>query len=761
MKTRLPFNRLCLTPIATAVCLLSPIQSAFAQATTPPASVAAANDGSTLGTVQVTARRRLETQFDVPAAMTAISGADLQAAGITDIQGIIGMVPNANMTENPKGFDTYISIRGMRQADVGAEANFGMYRNGIYAGGHRVNLGSQVDVSRFEIVRGPQGGLYGRDAVGGAANIIYAMPTPGDERRGYATISLENMGRTRFEGAITTPINDNVATRTTVWAINQTGGEYYNTTLNEQIDANSDKGLRFSAAANVSPAVSLLGTFEYQKASGPSLRAYAPNGIANGGIGPFPAVISPSETPGTIQRDTPNRNDIEQVYAAGKMTYIASTGTLTLMASARDYKLAGIQDQDMTALALSAGPLVLKQMLNRKEAIRQYYAEALWESPQDRPLTWRSGISYFKETFGIDQAFATTLDSGKIGFIGIPNLGVIGGAAGIPNPGSSNGVNSISAFADLRYELNKQLAMTATLRYSQDKESLNWSQGIDASSHPVASMLFSGVVPTFTLNQENTYSFLSPSVGMEYKFNPDTNMYAIYSTGYRPGGYNTSVTNAAFIPYGQESAENFEAGVKMRLLDGRAGLNFTVFRMNQKDLTVQQDDPTDTKFGFSYLSNAGSATTNGFELESMARLSKSLGASFSVGYLDAKYTQGTINAGTVGAFDVTGRELSGVRPWTLNAKLDFKQQVSGSTEFFGAIGVRREIGGAIGDHSEIPMEALTKIDLNAGLNFSKKTQLTAFIHNSTYQQVTLFRFTNGAVGTNIGRRFGIQLTHQY
>jgi iron complex outermembrane receptor protein len=248
---------------------------------------------------------------------------------------------------------------------------------------------------------------------------------------------------------------------------------------------------------------------------------------------------------------------------------------------------------------------------------------------------------------------------------------------------------------------------------------------------------------------------------MEYKFNPDTNMYAIYSTGYRPGGYNTSVTNAAFIPYGQESAENFEAGVKMRFLDGRAGLNFTVFRMNQKDLTVQQDDPTDTKFGFSYLSNVGSATTNGFELESMARLSKSLGASFSVGYLDAKYTQGTINAGTAGAFDVTGRELSGVRPWTLNAKLDFKQPVSGSTEFFGAIGVRRESGGAIGDHSEIPMEALTKIDLNAGLNFSKKTQLTAFIHNATNQQVTLFRFTNGAVGTNIGRRFGIQLTHQY
>lgn len=761
MKTLVRFNRLGLTPIAAAVCMLCPIQSVFAQSTTAPSGVAATADESTLGTVQVTARRRVETQFDVPAAMTAISGADLKAAGITDIQGIIGMVPNANMTENPNGFDTYISIRGMRQADVGAEANFGMYRNGIYAGGHRVNLGSQVDVERFEIVRGPQGGLYGRDAVGGAANIIYAMPSPGDERKGYTTISVENMGRTRFEGAITSPVNDNLAIRTTVWGINQTGGEYYNTTLKEQIDANSDKGLRFSAAASVSPAVNLLGTFEYQKASGPSLRAYAPNGIANGGIGPFPAVTSPSETPSTIQRDTRDRNENEQFYVAGKMTYAAPGGTLTLLASARDYKLSGIQDKDMTALSLSSGPLVLQQILNRKEAIQQNYAEALWESPQNQPLTWRSGLSYFKESFGIDQAFASTFDSGQIGFIGIPNLGVIGGSAGIPYPGSSSGVNSVSAFGDLRYELDKQLAVTATLRYTQDKESLNWSQGINASSHPVASLLFSSVVPTFTLNQENTYSFLSPSVGMEYKFNPDTNLYAIYSTGYRPGGYNTSVTNAAYIPYGQESAENFEAGVKMRFMEGRAGLNFTVFRMNQKDLTVQQDDPTDTTFGFSYLSNVGSARTTGFELESMARLSKSVGASFSVGYLDAAYTQGIINAGTANAFDVTGRELSGVRPWTINAKLNFKRPVSDSTEFFGAIGVRREIGGSIGDHSEISLESLTKIDLNAGLNFSKETQLTAFIQNATDQQVTLFRFSNGAVGTNVGRRLGIQLTHQF
>ena len=747
-----------LSPIAGAVCALCLLGNAKAQtAATNPSDAAASAETVQLERVQVTARRRLETQFDVPAAVTAISGKELQAAGITSIQDIVSLVPNASMTVNPQGNDTYISIRGMRQADAGAEPNFGMYRNGIFAGGHRVNLGSQVDISRVEILRGPQGGLYGRDAVGGAVNIIYAMPTPGDQRNGYATLSLENMGRTRAEAAMTLPVNENVATRITAWTIDQKKGEYYNTTLKQEIDRNSDQGARGSMGAKLSANLGFLGTLEYQKTSGPSLRSYAPNGVANG-----PYVKSPAETERTVQQDTPSRNDTEQSYASGKLTYsIPSAGTLTLMASARDYTLNAIQDQDMTALQPSAGPLVLKQIVNRKEAIKQYYGEALWESDSSMPLAWRSGISYFKEDFGIGQSFATQLDTGFLGGFGIPNLGIIGGSAGIPNPGSSKGVNSVSAFGDVRYELSKALALTATLRYTQDKASLNWSQGIDASSHPVAKMLFAGTVPTFVLNSKDTFSFTSPSAGLEYKISPDVNAYAIYSTGYRPGGYNTSVTNPAYIPYGQESAQNYEAGIKTRFLGGRAGVNLTVFSMTQKNLTVQQDDPVDTQFGFSYLANVGSARTNGFEIESMVRMSSALGASFSVGHLDAKYTQGVINAGTANAFDVTGRTLSGVRPWTVNAKLDFRTALTASSEFFGALGMRREIGGAIGDYSDTPLEAITKIDLNAGVNFSKKTQLTAFVQNATDKKVVLFRFTNGEAATNTGRRFGLQLSHQY
>jgi len=716
----------------------------------------ASGPGLTVQTIEVTARRRLETQFDVPASLTAIPGDQLQATGITSIQDIVALVPNATIAQSPDGTDTYISIRGMRQADVGAPANFGAYRNGIFAGGRRVNLGSQIDVARVEVVRGPQGGLYGREAVGGAVNIIYALPKAGAPLSGYASVAVENDSRARLEGAVSAPINADVAVRATAWTIDQRKGEYFNIYLNEQIDRLKDQGLRFSVAANATPSVSLLGTVEYTKSDTPALRTFAPDGVPNG-----PATVSPRETPSTVQRDTSSRNNIEQSYSSGKLIYGAPNGTLTLMASARDYRLTGPQDQDQTALQPSAGPLVLQQIVNRREAIRQYYTEALWESDPTQALTWRAGASYFEETFQISRSFATKFDTAFLGGFGIPNLGVVGGAAGIPNAGSETGSKSVSVFGDMRYELSKKLAVTATLRYTQDKQSLEWNQGIDPASNPVAIALFSSVVPTFNLIAADTYRFTSPSTGVEYKLDPDTNLYAIYSTGYRPGGYNTSVTNPAYIPYSQESAQNYEAGIKTRWLGGRVGLNLAAFRMNQKNLTVQQDDPGDTQFGFSYLANVGKARTDGFELEVLAALTPGLRASLTVGYLDAKYTQGSINAGTPAAVDVSGRKLQGVRPWTVNARLDFRQPVSGSTEAFGGIGVRTEKGGAIGDASDKPYDDLTRLDLNAGLSFAGRTQLTAYVRNATDEKIVQFRYTNGAVTTNPGRRYGLQLMHRY
>lgn len=745
----------CLAPspvaLAAALAMSLPI---VASSQTSPAAAAAQAAGGENQRIEVTARRRLESQLDVPASVTAIGGETLKATGSTRVDDIISLVPNANVTENPRGFDTYISIRGMRQADVGAEPNFGMYRNGFFAGGHRVNLGSQVDVERVEIVRGPQGGLYGRDAVGGAVNVIYRMPRLGEALSGYGTLAVENTG-TRVEGAVSAPLGAEAAVRATAWSLNQRKGDYYNVVLGEQIDRAKDSGVRLSGVANLSSTVNASVTIEASRADTPALRTYAPNGVSNG-----PATRSPVETRQTVRQDAPSRNDIDQQYLAGRLGWEVGGGTLSLLASVRNYKLEALQDQDQTALPLNAGPLVLQQVMTRKEDIRQRYAELLWESDASKPFSWRAGVSYFTEDFDISQVIATRLDTALLGFLGVPNAGVISGAANLPAAGSSYGTSSWSAFVDARYALTPSLAATLTVRRTEDQQRLRWSQGIDPSSHPIGVALFSTVVPTFSLNSTNDYAFTAPAAGLEFKFGKEATGYVQYGTGFRPGGYNTTVSNPSFIPYGQESARNIEAGYKRTFLDDRAAMSVSVFRMDQKNLLVQQDDPNDTQFGFTYLANVGRARTTGFEFELLGRVASSWNLGFSVGHLRARYTEGVINAGTPAATDVTGRELQGVRPWTINLRTDYKGQLGG-WETTAGVSVRREIGGAIGDLSDVPLEAATRVDLYAAMKPLAQTQVGLYVRNALNEQVQAFRFANGAVGTTQGRRFGIQLTQRF
>jgi iron complex outermembrane receptor protein len=758
MSTDARALRLYLWSIAAAACALGLPGLARSEA---GASAADAGDAVSLDEVVVTARRRAEPEFDVPASVVAISGSSLSASALTSIQDIVSFVPNANVTDNPNGYDTYVSIRGVTQSDVNAEANFGAYRNGIFDGGHRVNLGPQVDVSQVEVLRGPQGGLYGRDAVGGAVNIVYAMPAPGDTFNGYTTADIGNDRRERVEAAATIPLGDSVATRATVWYMDQGKGDYYNIYLQNYIDRSKNEGGRFSVAAALSPVVTALGTVEFEKSEGPSLLTYAPNGVANG-IG----VVSPDETPMTVQRDTDSRIDVNQLYTSAKLTYTASVGTLILQGSFKNYRDELTIDQDHTALQPSAGPLTLKEVADWSESIRQDFVEALWESDSTLPLSWQAGVSYFHEDFDLAHLITTTLDTAYLGAFGVPDIGDITGTAGLPNAGSSITTHSISGFVDVSYRITQQLAVTGTVRYSQDKESLNYSQGIIAGdtvpayAQPITAALFGPQVPTFSLASDNTYSYTSPSVNVGYKVNPNINLYVLYSTGYRPGGYNTTVTNPAEIPYGQETARNYEAGIKTRWLDGRAALNLSVFHMDQKDLTIAQTDLT-SDFNFSYLANVGKARTNGAELEAMIRPDTHWTGSLGVGYLDPRYSQGTVNAGTPSAIDLTGRYLSGVRPLTMNAQIDFRTPISPAMELFASTSVRRETGGAIGDDSTYYMAPLTLLNLSAGLTVAKNTRVTIYDHNATNKMVPQFLFNTGDFGTNIGRRYGVQLTQHF
>jgi iron complex outermembrane receptor protein len=710
-------------------------------------------------TVTVTARRQEETLLNAPVTVTAIAGEALQDRGITDIGSIIAMVPNAVVPDDPQHFNTFINIRGIRQVDAQAEPNFGLYRNGIYNGGQRTNLGPQVDLDRIEILRGPQAGLYGRDAVGGSVNVYYRMAST-DAQNGYASAKYGNYNRVELEGAWNQPLSENFAVRGAAWYFNQTGSEYYNITLNENIDAGHDYGGRLSARADLTPDLNIVWTAEYEDTEGPSQRAYAPNGVAQLFFG-----VGAPETKRTIQRDTPSISKDHQFYASQNVTYDSSFGRFNLLASYRDYNLKGVEDQDYTALTPVAGAfpqgLYLQQELHRAENARDFYVEGLWTSEQDQPLTWIAGFSYFDETFDFARIFKTTADLGTL--LGIGPAVLSTGYFGLPSPGTNFKTRSYSAFGEATWHINSEWDLSGGLRWSEDKRTLNYMQQPIASVppaplDPVWAAVNSSFLHNFNTTDSPTFSFTAPTATLRYKPTEDLTFYATYGSGFRAGGFNTTTTTAAFIPYDEESANNYEVGFKSVFGDGRVGLNADIFYMTQDNLLAAQPDPIAPPFlGFTYLTNVGDARTWGVEFELLTQMTDWLNAHASVGWLDPKFTGNATSFGT----PLNGKMIPYTRSATFNIGGDINTPINDRFGFVSTIDLRYESGGFLDTANSIHYDALTKLDATAGITWDENTRFVAYIKNAFDDTPAQFQFGNGAIATSLGRTYGVQLSKKF
>ncbi len=717
-------------------CLALQAAPAWAQATD-------VNVESSKDSIVVTARRRDETLLETPTTLSVIDGSTLAALGVNGIQSAIALTPNAVVQRDPENFNTYINIRGIRRADINAEPNFGLYRDGIFYGGQRSNLGALVDVARIEVLRGPQAGLYGRNAVGGAVDIVHAAPA--ETFGGYATLRYARYDRLEAEGALNLPVTSTVAVRATGWLFDQSGGEFYNLTLGKEIDRSRDAGVRLGVRATPTDRLEVVWTGEYAEHRGPSIRTYSPDGTPNSILGA--PIVSPPETPRTVRRDVDGRARYRQYYLSQTVNYRADAGTLSLLTAYRNYRFAGVQDFDGTALSPSDGPGVLAQILHRDEATESLYGELLWRSPDAGRLRWMAGLSYFREAFDVGHTIAGSID---LDYFGIP-IGTATVLGGQPLKGSRISTRSYSGFVEASYAFTSALSVTADLRYTEDRKRLRYAQGLITSNpttDPVLFPFFGAALPGFTLATRSTFRNWSPSLNLDLAVAGDAHVYALYSTGFRAGGFNTSTSSPDLIPYGQERARNYEIGAKGSWLGGRLTASAAVFYMTQSDLLLAQDDLADQWFGFSYLANVGDARTWGTEIEIEGRPLQWLTGHLAVGHLDARFTRGS-SFGT----SVAGDPVPYTRSWTINGRIDATYPVAPKTRLVATANLRIETGGVL--DRGLPYENLGKLDLVGGVERGN-LRLTAFVTNLLDDRVAEFRFLNGQVSLSQGRRYGIE-----
>lgn len=684
--------------------------------------------------INVTARKREESIIKIPNAVTAISRETIQDLRLFDARDVLQLIPTAYLQENNAGTARDISIRGVSTPTLFAEPGVALYLDEVYSSGF-ISYPTQFrDIERVEVLRGPQGALYGRNAVGGAANVISKRPE--DELGVRVRAVYGNLDRVELQGILNVPVSDIGGVRVTGWYDDQSDGEYRNAVTNEFLDDNQSAGGRFVGTLSPIEGLNLTTIVEYEDAEGPGTYLFFPDA---------------GETDDTILRDTQPENTWEALRYSVIANYDSDIGTFSFVLGGRDYQLDGIEDTDLsndTMVNLLTGQLG-QQITTRTNEVNSFMAEARWLSNNLGPVQILAGVTYLNEDATGDVL--TNLQ-------GLSNV-LAGGFApftlGIENDQS---LKSFAFFAEVTVDITDRISLIASGRYTND------DKDVDFLFTPTPTLL-GFVGPSQAANLSETFDNFSPGGALTFEATDTLNLYAKVQTGFRAGGFNFNVANAANLRYEQETSINYELGAKQAILDGGGYVAASIFLLNQDDVLVPVFDFTAPPGLQGFLVNAGEARTFGVEVEAVAELFEGFTLQASVGYLDGQFTSGAITNALGQQVNLDGLELPAARNWTGSVVAAYKTAITEDIDFVGNASFTGRSTGFQDTENNFEIEGNALLNLSAGIEFGG-IQVLGFMQNVTDDRYEIafggFRAPN-ATGVTLarGRTYGIQVTADF
>ncbi|MCB1854596.1 MAG: TonB-dependent receptor, partial [Halieaceae bacterium] len=349
--------------------------------------------GQVLEEVIVTATKRSESVMDVPLAISAVSGKLIREANLDDVKDLISYTPGVTGNSQDSFID-FVSVRGILTNDfgIGGDPSIGLYKNGLYQGRNGSAVTSLYDIERAEVLRGPQGFLFGRGAISGAMNIQTTKPSL-DGVNGYAEVDVGERDLLAGEGAINVPVTDNLAFRLAAYHSEQNGyvhNAYPGLTSNDYIEHNKD-AVRLSTLFETDRlSVNLMLEYESRNLSG---SIYVPSGKGEG-------YENLSEIYGDLGYPAKNydinadmslgNRDNGEIYSTGlQIDYDLGFATFTSLTGYKDHTFDYAEDFDGL-------PIVLNSYAQDQEG--DYFEQELrLVSNSDGPLNWYAGVSYYKE----------------------------------------------------------------------------------------------------------------------------------------------------------------------------------------------------------------------------------------------------------------------------------------------------------------------------------------------------------------------------
>jgi iron complex outermembrane receptor protein len=603
---------------------------------------------SGLAEIVVTAQKREEKLLDVPISITAISSEQLEARGVTSAAGLGGLAPNLFYRSNPgtRSIPT-IGIRGSitGQPAIWVDPPVGMYIDGIYLGKSQGSVFDIVDLERVEVLRGPQGTLFGRNTEGGAINFVTRKPS--GEFRGKANMEFGEYNRRVIGATVDLPKMSIVSI--TLAARKELQDGWVKNDNEADLGKTNRLSLRGAARFELSDRLTLDYAYDYSKTRD------TPNPTSlyalSGWSGTFPSVfgaaignaIQTALTP-YIQTSRPKHIDSNSGFPL--YTNLTSSGhSATLDFEATDnlelkyifshrkmhYHDSGDLDgTSLTSVNVSPGfNWGLQAYFNRDTHYKQtsHELQAIG-SALDNNLKYVLGLYYFKDD-------GTTRGA---------QLFSLFGTGPVRSEYASN-TKAKAIYGQIDYTFVEGLTATLGLRYTSERKG-GWTHRYNTSGFngPFLSEVFPYV------DYSAKFHGTTPVAALSYKINENLNLYARVARGFKSGGFSSELTDMRVVnPYKPQKSLSMEVGMKSRLFDNRATLNLTYFRNRISDQQLTQLLPASTQ---SFLSNAGKSTYQGIEVEAMAKIADGWTMQVGYGYLHTKFNKYLDNA-----LNIAGRPL--------------------------------------------------------------------------------------------------------
>ncbi|MFC3053327.1 TonB-dependent receptor [Kordiimonas pumila] len=625
-------------------------------------TVSYAEEASTTNTqvgleeIMITAQRRATSLQTTAAAISALSATQMKARSIDDVEDLGQFNPGMDVAIYQG--EAQIYIRGIGYSGIigGTDSSTALHLDGVYLSRSSAAVPAFFDVDRVEVVRGPQGTLYGRNATAGSVNIISKKPT--DEFSAEVSALYGNYNRYKLFGAVSGPVSDTVKVRLAAQMEDHDG---YTTLIRPNSDplglgdvmgeaeGKDDFMARLTVQIDPSEDLTITLTGDYYKADDTGSvwiyqnRGYATNPFFQQYMADRGGVL-PEEKSRIFVSDLEHFNKPEIWGLTGKIEWALGDYALTSLTAYKKTNPLNRNDLDST------GAFGVDQL--REEDHSQFSQEFQISSPGGEKLEWILGLYYFSEENDVRNEYFLPFADEQFGLPSDDECCLL-------KLNGSSKTKAVAAFGEATYDMTDTLELVLGARYSwEERSGIN---AVELASFP------SDALNNFAALDDASWTSFTPKFGLNYTVSDEVYLYTTVSKGFKSGGYNVgSYQNTPFDP---ESIWSYEIGVKADLFDDRLRLNSALFYYDYSNLQIQDVEGNNT-----IVRNAASAEIKGIEIEGTGFLSDNLQLDFGFAWLDSKFTELNIidpKRPTLGELDLEGNALPRAPKFKFNVGLQY------------------------------------------------------------------------------------------